>query len=846
VECPKCGTVFERTIGVDVRYVRCPRCRAQLAVRRAAAGALAGYVLEIHVRGRGPERFPLPGEAAVLGSSPACDVVVADDARTVSRRHLGLRCTEGVLEVEDLGSRNGTYVGASRRRLTAGEPARLGPGDVIWAGPNVRIKIVRGDVRRVEGGDECDRGTVTRRLEISGAGALLVGRDPSADVVVDHPQVSRRHAVITRVQGGFEVRDLGSTNGTFVNGARVLKGFLREGDILGVGPVRLEVRAGGIIEEVEVEGGVRLDCRKLGFALPDGRVILRPLDLSILPGEFAGILGTSGSGKTTLLTLLNGSVVPTCGYVWMNGLELERNFGWLRLQVGYVPQRDIIHSELDVYSILSYAAKLRLEADLDEEDIDRQIGRVLSAVGMVDKYDSDFADLSGGEKKRINVAVELVTDPKMFFLDEPTSGLDPGTEGEVMRLFRGYARDGGKTVVMVTHVTENVRLMDKVALLAPGGTLAFFGAPEEALDYFGVKDFVGIYARLKDGDGDAWRSRYSASRYARRYAYVRERVGPEAPREERAGGGQASPAGRVRGWLRQLSLLSRRYARILTKERRHLAVLAVQAPVVGLLIAMVFGGVNRITAEAVPTREMLLEGVLFMLVLSALWFKTNNAAREISKERSVYKRERMVFLKLGPYVLSKFAVLAVLCLLQCSAMLLIVQAFLRLPGDFAQILQILVVLFLTALAGTAMGLLISALVRTSNVAVGLVPIVLIPQIIFGGLVRPAEDMGPVSRAVSRVMVAYWAYSAVREFSVGLPERGDVHDLNLEEPGVVEIGGRPRDIISAVKERFGLTRATPTDENLKRNSFIIFSFIPAFVLLSVIALRLKEREGFTTR
>ncbi|HUU56696.1 MAG TPA: ABC transporter permease, partial [bacterium] len=274
--------------------------------------------------------------------------------------------------------------------------------------------------------------------------------------------------------------------------------------------------------------------------------------------------------------------------------------------------------------------------------------------------------------------------------------------------------------------------------------------------------------------------------------------------------------------------------------------LAVQAPVVGLLIAMVFGGVDRITAEAVPTREMLLEGVLFMLVLSALWFGTNNAAREISKERSVYKRERMVFLKLGPYVLSKFAVLAVLCFLQCSAMLLIVRGFLRLPGDFAQILQILMVLFLTALVGTAMGLLISALVRTSNVAVGLVPIVLIPQIIFGGLVRPPEDMGPVSRAVSRVMVAYWAYSAVREFSVGLPEKGDVHDLNLEEPGVVGIGSSPRDIISAVKERFGLTRAPPTDENLKRNSFIIFSFIPAFVLLSVIALKLKEREGFATR
>ena len=822
-----------------------------------------GIKISVSIDGGREREIEAFGSEIYIGSGEDNNIRLCDSRRTVSRRHIRLIIMDRRIYVEDLGSKNGTYIGDRHTRVPEGKKIRINIDDVIYLGPNVRIRGVAVKKRPVEyqgmkmGATAVSAikeitGGVSKKhkeLEIPTGRAVIVGRADDCDIKIDHPQVSRHHTRLTVQLDGILIEDLGSKNGTFVNGRRVSGYLLQEGDILGIGPLTLSVspKMGTIIEERAPGEGIRLDARGITRVLHNRKCILQPTYLSVLGGEFIGILGASGSGKTTLLSLINGSVIPTDGYVWLNGLEMLSNYYYLKQQVGYVPQHDIIHSELTVGEILYYTAKLRLPEDHTYDEIEGIIERTLGMVGLTEKWDTNFKDLSGGEQKRVNMAVELVTDPQIFFLDEPTSGLDPGMERDVMELFERYSHKERKTVVMVTHVTQNVSMMDKLIILERGeergGTSAFFGTPTEALNFFDVGDFVEIYQKIEKSEQRFWSIKYNDSSLFKKYGYIYQSVQEESEIEtEKIVREEKGIFRRLGDWVRQLSLLTSRYSKIMVKDTRNILTLLLQAPVIALLTYLVFKNMGNLGPFQAETMK---NGLLFVLILSAIWFGANNSAREISKEQSVYRRERMVFLKICPYILSKFIVLSLICLFQTIMLVMIIYGTIGLKGD---IVNIMLIVFLTALSGVTLGLFISSFVKTTNMAISLIPIILIPQIIFSGLIVKEKDMDIISKGISKVCVSYWSFKSIKEITYG-ELKEEYPDARLYMPTQnlnYQMVDKDKMKIPDKEKVESSLREEPTYKNFNHHLYIIGVFIIVPFILSYISLFSKERGGLENR
>jgi ABC-type multidrug transport system ATPase subunit len=696
-------------------------------------------------RARTRQRIELsvePGRPHVLGSGAGCDTVIDDPG--VEARHAELSWTETGFRVAPVGdatvSLNGQPVRAS---------AAVTPGDWMTLG---RTLFQIGDastvtaltpsegVSTVPGGEPA----VSRPAEPRPA-VLSVGRMPDSDIRIDSPIVSRRHARLVREAGGAVLEDLRSTNGTFVNGERVVG------------------RRAGLI---------RLDARGLEKTVRDSKTgapkrILQDIDLSVLPGEFTVIFGTSGSGKSTLIDALNGRRPASGGHVLYNGSDLYGSFGLFGSTIGYVPQQDIVHRRITVRRAVTYAGRLRLPEDTTATEIDEHVARVLDRVGLSDKHDQPIdtpSPLSGGQLKRVSVAVELVSNPSILFLDEATTGLDAGTDRRMMSLFAELARDQ-KTVVCVTHTLENIDCCDLVLLLHQG-RLVYFGPPGGAIGHFGIDRLARVYETLESRPADHWADHYHSSELHEEF--VDKRLATAR------GGGDSSatltPGVGSRRWFdwRQAGILTRRYLDLLLADRRALALLLLPAPAIGLLVGYVWGSEGRPGTNAQSQ-------ICFTLVLSMIWLGCFNAAREIVKELPVYRRERAVNLGLGPYVLSKLGPLAALCGVQTLAMLGIAELLAELPGAF---LDRALLLFASGMAGTGMGLTISALVDTNDKAIATVPLLLVPQLIFSNVFA----LPPTATAIAKAtMVSYWGFDAMKaslvDVKIGqpiIPPEGSYH------------------------------------------------------------------------
>jgi len=828
-----------------------------------------GIKISVSIDGGVEREIKAFGSEIYIGAGEDNNIRLCDSRRTVSRRHIRLIIMDRRIYVEDLGSKNGTFIGDRGNRIPPKKIIKVDVSEIIYIGPNVRVRIEQLMGYECEGivrtnlatsiKEKIDRKTgevlkKRRHLEIPSDRSVVIGRSSDCDYIIDHPQVSRHHARITLQLDGILVEDLGSKNGTFVNGRRINRDLMDEGDILGIGPVTFSIgpKMETIIEEALPGEGMRIDGKDLTRYIKSVGCILQETYLTVKPGEFMGILGASGSGKTTLLSLLNGSIMPTNGSVWFNDMELYPHYNYLKKQMGYVPQHDIIHTELSVGEILYYSAKLRQVEDPSRDYIEELIMKTLRTVGLSNEIYTDFKELSGGEKKKVNMAVELVTDPQVFFLDEPTSGLDPASEKDVMELFEEYSHREKKTVVMVTHVTQNVSMMDKLIILETekgndvkkGGRTAFFGTPEESLDFFNVGDFIEIYEKIEESSN--WNSKYLSSEYAKKYSYIYQKVKEEEKIETE--GIRREEKGifrRLGDWFSQLFLLTSRYSKIMVKDTRNILTLLLQAPVIGILTYFAFKGAHKI--GQFPPEEVIMEQLLFVLIIAAIWFGANNSAREISKEQSVYRRERMVFLKIFPYLFSKFIVLAFICLFQTVILVLMMDGLIGLKGN---IVDIMLIVFLTALSGVTLGLFISSVVKTTNMAISLIPIVLIPQIIFSGLLKPVEEMDDVSKAISKVCVSYWSYSLINEITVGKkvesnkPIPTELSKMNLAEK--LDLGGNySNDEIVKMMRKMCSDRQR-TYEKFKPNLSIIGIFILIPFIMAYIAILSKERKGFENR
>ena len=589
---------------------------------------------------------------------------------------------------------------------------------------------------------------------------VTIGRLPENDLIIDDPQVSGIHARVRKADNRWVIYDQDTESGTFVNRQRVKVAELEDGDeiLIGTNKVFLD---GASVKGFVGREGVRIDAVGLTRELKNGTCILNDISLCIQPGEFVAIVGGSGAGKTSLLHALNGFVPATSGTVRYNGVNLYKNLDSFRPVLGYVPQDDIVHTELTVERTLFYGAKLRLPKDTRPLELNERIEEVLSAVGLIERRNTEVRRLSGGQRKRVSVALELLARPRAVYLDEPTSGLDPALEGRMMALFRDLAETGA-TVIVSTHVTQNLRMCDKIVWMAPGGHMVFFGSPAEALRHFRIDEYGEIYELLEtDEERERWSTTFPDSP-----AYqvnVRERL-ESAPAVadpgETAGAAASGPAPpplhRASG-LRQLFWLTIRYAEVLARDVPNLALLLFQAPAIGLSIFLLFTSGIFAATSAEGGDALRATMSLHILTAAAIFLGASNAAREITKESAIYARERLVNLKVIPYVGSKVAVLSLLCLFQAAVLVGMFTARLSLPGsDWELYPQLLAAIFVTELAGLAMGLLISAVSANSDRATAIVPVSLIPQLVFAGALVPYDRMLDPAKVLSQLMISKWA------------------------------------------------------------------------------------------
>lgn len=779
----------------------------------------------------GTREYELRGISLTLGRDPSNDLVV--DFDSVSRHHAILERRDSGWEIADLGSANGLQTPGGRVEHMA-----LSNGDTLAIGQSVRLEF-RQSQEPVTAHEPA-----TMEFDLPQNAPLILGRSDTADVVLSHPQVSRAHARISRRGAELIVEDLGSSSGTYVNGRLVKEHALGEGDILRVGTSRVML-ARGKLRVLDEESNLRIDAIHLSRQVGKGLRILQDVSLSILPREFVAIVGGSGSGKTTLLNALCGFHPATSGSVLLNGVSLYQSFGAYRNDLGYVPQDDIIHRELPVFRALNYAAELRMPRDTTPHERRQRVQQVLQQLDIHTCWDRPVRQLSGGQRKRVSMGVELLTRPSLFFLDEATSGLDPGTESQMMRLLRRLA-DEGRTVVLVTHATKNVMTCDKVVFLASGGHLGYFGAPDEALRYFEVSDFDEIYTRLEEGDALEWGRRFRASQPYRENVESRlaaiPRVVIDAPAQVRgtakavalpasssgAAGATAGvapaaeviplpiqapaplpaparPAGKVRqvSGFQQFLILCRRQLDTIWGDKRTAALLLAIAPFLGVLDFLIWKR-NMFDPQTGSATQVVM--MFFITAIITILIGTITSVREIVKEDAVYKRERMVGLRVLPFVASKAAVGFLFAFY--SALMLFV--FMMAAVDFShlsaiQALALLVPMVLGTFAGVMLGLLVSALAPTEDRAMLLVIVVLVPQFVFSGGVIPIKDIGPIGTVLGWLTSARWELGAI--VTSAKVEGGSGMGAALKEislPGMQGLPtvGQQQGLVSSLQNQYG--------------------------------------------
>ncbi len=587
-----------------------------------------------------------------------------------------------------------------------------------------------------------------------GTTRLTIGR-ANADILLDQPLVSREHAELLWRGDRHVLRDLGSETGTFVNGERIEECELRPDDVVQIGPFRLTYD-GDSLDSFDQRGAIRIDATALK-RVEAGRVLLDDATLSIEPCELVAIVGGSGAGKSTLMMALCGFQPADAGKLALNGDDFYASYDAYRSIVGYVPQDDILHRQLGVRRALYFAAKLRLPADTREAEIDARIAEVLAAVDMTAHADKRVDQLSGGQRKRVSIACELLADPLLLFLDEPTSGLDPGLERKLMLTMRELA-SGGRTVVLVTHATQNINLCDHIVFLV-GGKLVYFGPPSQACAFFGVSDFAEIYAATDEPDKpeerpEAWQAKYKESLQYQKYVIERPGRAPATPSQEQTAEKERRAKTFAQSRWRQLAILTRRYLELMLADRKNLALLLAQAPVIGVLLVLV-SQVDGMTAGRIEAKK-----VIFMLATTGVWFGVINAAREICKEAAILRRERLAGLHASAYLASKFVVLSLLVLVQSALLLGVLAIRMRFPSPGVILpapLEIYLTVALAGIAGISLGLCISAASSTPDKATSLIPIVLVPQVLFAGIMFALHH---VTRVLSDLVTSRAAVDAL--------------------------------------------------------------------------------------
>ncbi len=587
------------------------------------------------------------------------------------------------------------------------------------------------------------------------AGNLRIGRAPDNDLVLDDLLVSRYHAELrTKPDGSREVADLGSQNGTYVNGRRILTQPLADSDTLGIGHSTFRIAGGGLEQFVD-DGDVTVAARELVVTVAGGKVLLDRVSFAMPEKCLVGVIGPSGAGKSTLLGAMTGMRPADTGTVLYDNRDLYDDYAELRHRIGLVPQENILHTQLTARRALQYSAELRFPADTTAAERNARVIEVLEELGLSKHAETRADRLSGGQLKRMNVAQELLTRPSLLFLDEPTSGLDPGLDKSVMLQLRDLAHDG-RTIIVVTHSVLNLLSCDRLLVLAPGGRMAFYGPPGEALGYFGLADWADMFQAFDlDPDRD-WAGEFASSLTYARYAAAQRR--PDAAEAGEPQLALAPPAQRRRG-LRQYATLTRRYARVIAADRGYVLFMGLLPFVLGLLIRFV----PAMQGLGGPNGNMSAQELLQILVTCACLAGTACSIRELVKERPIFIRELAAGLSSGAYLLSKLTLLGAISVVQSCVIVLLGLSGRQMPAHGAllknyPLLELIIAIAVLAVASMCLGLLVSAFVSTSEKAMPFLVMLTMFQVILSGGVLPFNGMNGLSQ-LSWIAPARWGFAA---------------------------------------------------------------------------------------
>lgn len=706
--------------------------------------------------GVGQSRLQLaPGQSLVVGRGEGVDVRL--EAPVVSRRHVRLANVAGRLEVEDLGSHGGSFVDGYRvegvRSMTGPGTLALSPDGV----PAIRLlpaapprPAVPGPVDLTPRPEAPRPAPGASGLEIALADGLVLGRE------LDHPgvaldadlQVSRRHAVVARGGQGWVVRDLGSRNGTFVNGSRVDVAPLGSGDRLTVGQSSFVVR-GDTLRPWDETGVPAVVVSHVGRRLPTGMVLLDDVSFVLQPGTMLGVVGPSGAGKSTLLGALTGDRPATSGRIFYAGRDLATSLGEIRARIGLVPQDDIVHRQLRLRDALLYAARLRLPDDVAPALREQRVDAVLAELGLSEHGATRVDRLSGGQRKRASVAMELLTSPSFLLLDEPTSGLDPALDRQLMQSLRALA-DGGRTVMVISHNTNELHLCDYVLFLAPGGRVAFFGPPDEVLEWFGSRDFADAFdLAYRDADGvvNRFRTQRSGSHPLPALPDQGPPIPPVKPSRQRV--------------QHQFTTLVRRHVRALAADRGLLAFSAVLPVALAALALLVPGdqGLRGPAMGKVPSGQPV--QILLILMVGAVFMGLSSAIRELVGERTIFLRERAVGLSRVAYLASKIAVLGAVVTAQVLVMLVIVLLLRKGPEDpllLSGEVELLVALVAAGVVNVVLGLALSGVIRTLGQTMPILVMTVMAELVFTSGLFALTGRGAIE-VVSWLFPSRWAFAA---------------------------------------------------------------------------------------
>jgi ABC-type multidrug transport system ATPase subunit/pSer/pThr/pTyr-binding forkhead associated (FHA) protein/ABC-type multidrug transport system permease subunit len=650
------------------------------------------------------KKIVFAGQQQVSLSIGKTDTDIVYNVADVSRMHAQIVYDGNRVYIQDCNSTNGTYINGVK--ISSGQLIQIKAEDQISFSQSKSATLIVGEkvserISQNKKSSNAEDGVKSLLQYLSGKDEIKIGRALECDVVLEHTSVSRVHATVRKTSSGkYLITDLGSLNGTFVNNRKITSAEVSAKDKIFIGRFLLNLESSG--RNLSNESAVRATniCKQY----KNGFLALKNTSFDIPSGGLIAIMGPSGCGKSTLLKVLNGDSPASAGEVYINGLELISNYGYLKTQIGYVPQDDIVHRELTVEQSLFYAAHIRLDG-VSDEFAQAKIDQLLNELNIAEIRHSLVSAISGGQRKRVSIAVELLSDPAVLFLDEPTSPLDPQTIEEFMGILR-HLSEKGTTVVLVTHKPDDLTHMDSVMFMAEGGHLIYYGRSNEYKDYFKVSSPVEVYANIAGEKAKYWINKTSNPGNSLNISQnsvqkIDDAVNP----------------------LRQFYWLLSRYFKIKTNDRLNSAIMLLQAPIIAVLICFIFQEIRG----AVP----------FLMAVSAIWFGVNNAAREIVAEAPIYKRERMFNVLIAPYIFSKVFVLGAFALIQAIIFNAIICVWYSNSSDFIgwqDPISAAGWMFFVTVISSLFGLLISAISNSTEKVMSIVPIAVIPQIMLAGII----------------------------------------------------------------------------------------------------------------